>query len=189
MTRTSQATIVAAVIRATTDLLEDEGMSSVTIRAVAARAGVAPMSVYNHFGDKQGLLAAVAEEHFAILARDLAGLTDADPRRRLREAGMAVHDLMTAYPRSYDLMWVTSPGPGMLEAFTQLVHLVQYGQAAGVFIASDPNDLASAIWASIHGAIHMQTADDGRDAAPPARVSRADYATVPDIVEPGITAW
>ena len=69
--RTSTQLLASKVIHATTELLEENGPQAVTIRAVAARAQVAPMSVYNHFGDKQGLLHAVVEERFAIMTRAL----------------------------------------------------------------------------------------------------------------------
>lgn len=187
--RTRSQEVRRVLLDAATALLEEEGLSALTIRAVATRAGAAPQSLYNRFGDKQGLLAAIAEEHFSDLARAMAAITEPEPRERLSMAGTIVHDLLTAHPRSYDLMWAVPPGPATRDAFAHLVHMVEYGQAAGVFIPGDAASLASAIWASIHGAIHVQAADNGRDAAPPARVSRADYATVPDIVEPGITAW
>ena len=51
--RTSTRLLTSKVIHATTELLEENGPQAVTIRAVAARAQVAPMSVYNHFDDSK----------------------------------------------------------------------------------------------------------------------------------------
>ena len=69
------------------------------------------------------------------------------PKTRLRQAGIVVRQLMLATPQAYELMWVTRPGPAAHDAFTQLIHIVQYGQVAGVFIEDNPRKLAEAIWA------------------------------------------
>ncbi|WP_128773581.1 TetR/AcrR family transcriptional regulator [Actinomyces oricola] len=185
--RTRSKDLPGTVIRATTEILEAEGLGAVTIRAVAAHAGVAPMSVYNHFGDKQGLLDAVAEHHFANLAQALGTITEPDPHQRLRQAGIIVHKLMTTHPRSYDLMWTTHPGPNTHNAFAQLVHLIQYGQAAGAFITANPTNLASAIWASIQGAISIEIRQNHETTDPTHRVSEIDYELLLDVILRGIT--
>ena len=126
-TRTRSQDVREVVTDAATELLEEEGLPAVTIRAVAQRATVAPMSVYNHFGDKQGLLTAVAQQHFTHLTHALSHITEPEPHQRLQQAGTIVHNLMTTHPRSYNLMWTTPPGPATHDAFNQLVHLIQYG--------------------------------------------------------------
>ena len=133
-TRTSSKKLVPTVVRAATDLLENKGVQAVTIRAVAAQAHVSPASIYNHFGDKQGILDAIAEQHFSIMVSRLREIAEQDPKTRLRQAGIVVRQLMLATPQAYELMWVTRPGPAAHDAFTQLIHIVQYGQVAGVFI-------------------------------------------------------
>jgi AcrR family transcriptional regulator len=50
------ATSVAAVVDAALSVVDKVGLSSLTIRAVAAEAGVPPMSLYSHFANKEGLL-------------------------------------------------------------------------------------------------------------------------------------
>jgi AcrR family transcriptional regulator len=66
------------VIDATIDLLDREGRDAVTTRAVAAAAGLQPPAIYRLFGDKDGLLDAVAEYGFAqfLAAKHI----DPDPR-------------------------------------------------------------------------------------------------------------
>ncbi len=155
-TRTSSKKLVPTVVRAATDLLENKGVQAVTIRAVAAQAHVSPASIYNHFGDKQGILDAIAEQHFSIMVSLLREIAERDPKTRLRQAGIVVRQLMLATPQAYELMWVTRPGPAAHDAFTQLIHIVQYGQVAGVFIKDNPRKLAEAIWASVQGAIFIE---------------------------------
>nr|WP_262403004.1 TetR/AcrR family transcriptional regulator [Actinomadura sp. CNU-125] len=53
------------VIEATIDLLARAGRDAVTTRAVADAAGLQPPAIYRLFGDKDGLLDAVAEHGFA----------------------------------------------------------------------------------------------------------------------------
>lgn len=53
------------VIEAAADLLAREGRDAVTTRAVAVAAGLQPPAIYRLFGDKDGLLEAVAEHGFA----------------------------------------------------------------------------------------------------------------------------
>ena len=167
-TRTSSKKLVPTVIRAATDLLENKGVQAVTIRAVAAQAHVSPASIYNHFGSKQGILDAIAEKHFLVMVSRLREIAEQDPKFRLRQAGIVVRQLMLATPQAYELMWATRPGPAAHDAFTQLIHIVQYGQVAGVFIKDNPRKLAEAIWASVQGAIfiewqHQSSARDSSD--------------------------
>jgi AcrR family transcriptional regulator len=50
-----------AILDAALALMRDEGVSKLTSREVAARAGVSDASVYYHFGDRRGLLIAAYE--------------------------------------------------------------------------------------------------------------------------------
>lgn len=185
--RTRSQEVRQVLLDAATALLEEEGLSALTIRAVATRAGVAPQSLYNRFGDKQGLLAAIAEEHFSDLARAMAAITEPEPRKRLRVAGMIVHDLLTAHPRSYDLMWAVPPGPATRDAFAHLVRMVEYGQAAGAFVPGDAASLASAIWASINGAITIEVRQGRAQAGAGEGVSVIDFQLVLDIILRGVS--
>ncbi|GAA2603675.1 TetR/AcrR family transcriptional regulator [Paractinoplanes durhamensis] len=52
----------AAIVAAAGRLLREEGAAAVTTRAVSQAAGVQPPTIYRLFGDKDGLLDAVAED-------------------------------------------------------------------------------------------------------------------------------
>jgi len=62
----------AALLRATTALVKRSGPEAVTMRAVAARAGVSEAAPYHHFADKRELLAAAAAEGFRALGAAMA---------------------------------------------------------------------------------------------------------------------
>jgi len=184
--RTSTQLLASKVIHATTELLEENGPQAVTIRAVAARAQVAPMSVYNHFGDKQGLLHAVVEERFAIMTRALRDISEYDPLARLRKAGTIVHELMQANPRCYQFMWTTQPGPEARNAFTQLIEIVRYGQAAGAVIDVDARSLANAIWACVQGAFSVEFLHGAAESTSSDRVTQVNYDALLDLIERGV---
>lgn len=73
-----------ALVIAAKDLLETEGTQSLSLRAVARRAGVSQTAPYRHFSDKEALLASVAQWGFELLAQvqkeSLQSLGDRDDR-------------------------------------------------------------------------------------------------------------
>lgn len=79
--------IIATAVR----LLSEQGSAALTTRGVAAAAGVQAPTIYRLFGDKEGLLDAVAEHQFAgyVTGKTRAGDTD-DPVADLR-AGWDEH--------------------------------------------------------------------------------------------------
>lgn len=53
------------VVRAAVAVADDEGIGALTVRAVAARLGAAPMSLYHHVAGKEALLDAIVDAAFA----------------------------------------------------------------------------------------------------------------------------
>lgn len=74
------------IVEAAADLLADGGPRTVTTRAVASAAGVQAPTIYRHFGDKDGLLTAVAERVFAAYVAGKTVPDDVDPVVHLRDA-------------------------------------------------------------------------------------------------------
>jgi len=62
---TGRARTQAAIVEVAARLLDTGGPDAVTTRAVAAEAGVQAPTIYRLFGDKDGLLEAVAEQVMA----------------------------------------------------------------------------------------------------------------------------
>jgi AcrR family transcriptional regulator len=78
-------------VKVAAQLLHDQGATAVTTRAVAQAAGVQAPTIYRLFGDKDGLLDAVAEHVFAAYVADKALVGDSgDPVADLR-AGWDMH--------------------------------------------------------------------------------------------------
>lgn len=94
------------VLRAAADLLADGGRDAVSTRAVSAAAGIQAPTLYRLFGDKDGLLDAVAAHGFAeyLARKDQLAQTD-DPIADLR-AGWDLHvEFGLSHPAFYVLMF------------------------------------------------------------------------------------
>ncbi|WP_208114184.1 TetR/AcrR family transcriptional regulator [Actinomycetospora succinea] len=106
--------IVAAALR----LLEASGPDAVSTRAVSAAAGVQAPTIYRLFGDKQGLLDAVATEGFtSYIAAKTAGEPHPDPVEDLRASWDEHVAMGLAHPALYELMYARArPGSPALEA-------------------------------------------------------------------------
>lgn len=67
------------IVEAAVELLENGGPDAVSTRAVAAAAGMQPPAIYRLFGDKEGLLEAVAEHGYARFLESKRAQLDPDP--------------------------------------------------------------------------------------------------------------
>ena len=60
-----------ALLKAAVETIEDVGPAAMSLREVARRAGVTHPAATYHFGDKAGLLTAVAIEGYRLLGQSL----------------------------------------------------------------------------------------------------------------------
>src|ERR1700752_2403149 len=82
--RTPSADIERELLTAAEAVLVRDGPGGLTVRAVAAEAGIAPMGVYNRLGGKDGLVDALLIRGFDALRASIAGGDQPDPLDRLR---------------------------------------------------------------------------------------------------------
>ncbi len=159
--RTPSADMVTVLLEAAADLLDEEGPDALSVRRIAAAAGVAPMGVYNHFDSKAGIVEALFVQGFERLGEAMATLRDIDdPIEALAEGCRRYRELALAHPRVYELMFL-APIPGFepsaeamevaLASFGGLVSAVQRAMAAGRLAPRDPTTVAQMLWAGIHG--------------------------------------
>lgn len=101
------------IVEAAAALLTDGGRDAVSTRAVSAAAGVQAPTIYRLFGDKKGLLDAVASYGFAAYLREkTAQLPGDDPVDDLRR-GWDLHvGFGLAHPAFYTLIY-GEPRPGV----------------------------------------------------------------------------
>lgn len=73
-----------ALVEAGLDILEESGVSGLSLRACAARTGVSHTAPKNHFGNLAGLLTAIAARGYEQLAECMRRDLDDDSSRRQR---------------------------------------------------------------------------------------------------------
>ena len=165
--RTPSREVEQALVDAAERVLVRDGLAGLTVRAVATEARVAPMGVYNRFGSKEALIAAVLVRGFDELREAVAGDPDPDPVRRLLASGRNYRRFALTRPRHYNAMFGQRPTdsvetPELAEhgaaAFEALVEHVRYAVAAGALREGDPYELAQLIWSAVHGAVSLELA-------------------------------
>jgi AcrR family transcriptional regulator len=105
-----RSTTRSKIIDAAARLLRDHGPAAVTTRRVAEQAGVQPPAIYRLFGDKDGLLEAVAEHVMAAFASSKAAIVQAasadnvDPLDDLRAGWRSQIEFGVANPALFHLL-------------------------------------------------------------------------------------
>ncbi len=138
----------ARITEAAARLLAEGGFAAVTTRAVARAADTAAPTIFRLFGDKDGLMDAVAEHVLAtyVAAKsERAARENGDPVENLRDAwrthvdfGLANPDLFVLLntPGRAERSPATTAGAGVLEARVRRV------AAAGLLGVSEPRAVA-----------------------------------------------
>jgi AcrR family transcriptional regulator len=165
-TRTPSAGMEGALLTSAADILESEGPDGLSVRRIAAAAGVAPMGVYNHFESKFGIVEALFIQGFERLGAEMAAMAQiADPLEALREGARRYRALALAHPMGYQVMFLRAvPGfePSIhalgqcTGTFDSLVAAVERAMQAGLIAEASANDTAQLIWATIHGWVSLE---------------------------------
>jgi AcrR family transcriptional regulator len=157
------------LLAAASDLVaEHGGADALSLRAVAARVGVAATSVYLHFDDLDALKAALAQQCFIdfAAARDAASAGSSDPAQALLTGCHAYADYALEHPGHYRLMFgkgapvpaaegpPTPPGRAALNALAESIRRCQSAGAAED--GPDPAFLALLVWTSLHGQVSLR---------------------------------
>ena len=103
--RTPSSDIERELIAAAEAVLIRDGPGAVTVRAVAAEAGIAPMGVYNRLGGKDGLVDALLIRGFDALRASIAGGDQPDPLERLRACGLRYRSFALTNRHYYAIMF------------------------------------------------------------------------------------
>ncbi|WP_419702917.1 TetR/AcrR family transcriptional regulator [Promicromonospora sp. NFX87] len=132
----------ARIVDAAAELLRDGGARAVTTRAVAERAGFQAPTIYRHFGDKDGLVQAVAEaameKHSAAKAVDADD--DLDPAAALRAAWHRHIDFGLANPDLYVMLAAHTHeqlSPATAKGIEMLRRHVARMASAGLLVVSE----------------------------------------------------
>jgi len=174
--RTRSADVERELLAAAEAVLVRDGPGGLTVRAVAAEAGIAPMGVYNRLGGKDGLVDALLIKGFDRLGAAMeAGLASAtapmpdvpvsDMASRFYACGLSYRAFALRNPHFYAIMFEKAiprdqHNPEVEEharaTFLALVRVVELAAAAGVIAAPDPVEAAQQIWSAVHGAVSLE---------------------------------
>lgn len=163
--RTPAVDVERSLLEAAHRLLERDGIDAVTVRAVAAEAGVAPMGLYHRFGGKDGLVESLFNDGFDALTAALLDRPAGAPMDELLAGCLQYRRFALAHRALYGVMFervVPGLGPGTVcfercgRAFNVLVNGVLRAQAAGDVRAGDAFDIAQQLWDACHGAVSIE---------------------------------
>jgi AcrR family transcriptional regulator len=156
-----------ALIEAGAEILSQEGVSGLSLRRVAKRAGVSHSAPYAHFKDRQSLIAAISTEGFRQLYDELAAAVSAhadDPREQLVEAAWAYVQFATNNTDTFKIMFSgvlekEKDYPAFVEisgkTFERVVDIVRACQNAGVLQPGPSELVAVSVWGQVHGIISL----------------------------------
>ena len=166
-----------ALVDAGLVMLERDGLSALSLRALAASVGVSHAAPAHHFGTLEGLrtaLATVGFSRFETVLREAGAAAPTDPVAHMRAAEQAYLVFARAQPTLFRLMFSaglldwndTALQQSAGEARKRLSELC--GPAAAYRGLDDPAArlaLEHLVWSTVHGRAHL--AIDGKlDAAP-----------------------
>lgn len=153
------------IVGAAIALLDDEGESGLTFRALAARLATGPGAIYWHVANKRELLVAATD---AVVARALGNVVAVcAPREAIRRIAVGVFETVDAHPWVGAELALAPWQTPMLQIFERIGRQVQ---ALGV-PSSAQFTSASALLSYIVG-VSIQNAANGRRHEP--SVNRAD---------------
>jgi AcrR family transcriptional regulator len=177
------------ILAAARAILAEEGVSALSMRAVARRIGYAPASLYEYFASKEAVCKALFFEGAEGLAGRMRQALDALPAdapaaERLGALGRAYRAQAVAQAELYQLAFgaVTlnfTPTQADLdtgrEGYDLLVEVCRRGVERGEFLAMDPAAIAVACWAGVHGFVMLEINHllGGNPHCPPGEIDRA----------------
>jgi len=172
-----------ALLAAARAELVEHGRAAISLRAVARRAGFSHASPKYHFGDRSGLLTAIATEGFQGLARHLSEVHETDAQQQLATLGRAYIDFGLAHPALFELMFAPSElhatDPELIAAQQQAIGTLSIAVSRLAGIDTTPSGtpkLALISWALVHGLVVLARDGALQAAATPPATSAAELA-------------
>ncbi|MDQ3264449.1 MAG: TetR/AcrR family transcriptional regulator [Myxococcota bacterium] len=152
-----------ALLKAASELVSSEGISALTLREVARRAGVTHAAPYHHFKDRPALLAALGQEGFDGLHHAMRAEMERagdDPLARFAATGRGYLKFALEKPSHLRVMFSAELGPkdahpGLLEAGERAFGaLLEASREAILSLGGDEAkayEYALAGWSGVHG--------------------------------------
>lgn len=163
-----QRRVIRRTIReAAAKLYAENGVTNVTVRAVAEHAGVSVGTVYSHFGSLSALLQSLWRRPARKLVQQMTQLAQdvSDPAEQLRTLLQAYARFAVEEPQVFRSAFLFVR-PESLEPpeqvaladdqfFTLFREAISSGQREGQFRPGEANTLAQIVLSSVHGAVAL----------------------------------
>lgn len=139
------------LLTAAAEMLESDGLTGLSLRDVARRAGVSHNAPYRHFSDREALLAELAVDGFRMLGEALA-------KKPANDMGEAYVRFALDHPQRFRLMF---GGQLPIDGYQSLKDAA--GRAYDALVdafrvqtgVADPEIAAAAAWSLVHGLAHL----------------------------------
>ncbi|GAB1264421.1 TetR/AcrR family transcriptional regulator [Aurantivibrio infirmus] len=158
--------VKGALIAAAKELLKTEKVDSLSLRRLAKEIGITPTAVYNHFSDKDALIAAIKMESFEQFNNYLEEkcTDESDPEQGLAELGYAYYMFSKEFPSQFEVLFSYAlPAEAMTDELVQTACRSEEqlkSQLQGIFkkyeVEFDEDSVAKACimaWSNIHGLV------------------------------------
>ena len=160
-----------ALIAAAQEMFAERPVGEITVEEIGQHAGVAVGSIYNNFGSKEGLYAAVVARALDVDRdyMDRAYTPDRNPIEQLLAASEQYLRFALDHPQFFRMLaFPAKPGPSPAAVQTaallrrrvdeqnaRMVDAIERGIAEGSIRKLDPQQTATILWASWNGIISL----------------------------------
>lgn len=157
------------ILRAARTLFEREGAEAVSMRRVAAKAGITAMAIYRHFEGRDALLWRICDDAFEEITRHWqARAQGSDPLQRVLATQRIYLDFALAHPHLFDYAFGIQRGQARRfpedfrerrsPTLTVVADAVEDAMQCGVLRRDDAWDVAMTLWAHTHGLVALYRA-------------------------------
>jgi len=157
--RPTHSEIREKTLHAALDVVDADGYAALNARSLATAAECSVGTLYNVFGDLDGVVYALNHRTAQALRHALqTGLETAGeaPRDRLSALADAYFDFATAHPRRWEMLFryrVKGPVDGSVGRGGDALFALLKESVGGAV----PDDALLALWAAVHGVVELAT--------------------------------
>lgn len=157
-----------ALLNAAEDEIDEHGIAAVGMRSIARRVGVSHQAPGHHFGDRRGLLTALAIKGFRVLeelmrAARAASPEDATAAERVASTGLGYAQMAELHPSLFVVMFrpeiLDDDDPALAQAresaFGFFAGEIADARSTGWGVTYDASAVALTCWSTVHGAVAL----------------------------------
>jgi TetR/AcrR family transcriptional regulator len=182
------------LLKAASEVFARKGYAAASVREIVEHAGVTKPVLYYHFGNKEGILLAIVEEAFKVVAAEIAeaAASPGSVRERTLRVCEAVSELARAHRTEHQVAhFVYFSAADSLpkvnlarfhsSAISQVEDLIRAGIASGELRPVNPTEAALVLFGVVAVSTH------GTDLSPENRLGLTDIRRLHAIVFDGLS--